>query len=56
MTPSEAEKPNRGGKSNGVIDERDAVFGHLRPWIDVNHNGFSEPSETLRSAGIREID
>jgi hypothetical protein len=50
--------PANGGNGNGVIDQDDAVYDHLRLWIDANHNGVSEPEElhTLRDMGIFRID
>ena len=42
---SSFDRPARGGNSDGVIDDRDAVFTYLRLWQDLNHDGVSQPSE-----------
>lgn len=50
--------PRNGGNGNGKIDPGDAVWPHLRLWIDRNHNGISEKTEltSLSEAGIFGID
>jgi hypothetical protein len=52
------DQPMNGGNANGVIDPGDAVYDQLRIWIDVNHDGVSQPSElhTLRQLGVFKID
>lgn len=42
---------------DGVIDNKDAVFGSLRLWVDVNHDGISQPEElhTLTEMGVTAI-
>jgi len=51
------DRKDHGGNADGIIDRQDAAFSKLRLWLDVNHNGISEPAEihTLPELGIEAI-
>ncbi|HXQ69679.1 MAG TPA: hypothetical protein VN844_04305 [Pyrinomonadaceae bacterium] len=48
----------KGGNGDGLITERDAVFGNLLLWQDRNHNSRSEANELqgLRQLGLAAIE
>ena len=47
-----------GGNGDEFIDSADAVFGSLRMWTDLDHDGISQPEElqTLAETSIRRIE
>jgi hypothetical protein len=55
---SEFDGPARGGNSDGVISDADAVFSSLRLWRDANHDGVSQAEElhTLSEFGLASIE
>jgi hypothetical protein len=55
---AEFDKAAKGGDSNGIINNRDAIFSSLALWQDVNHNGVSEAKElqTLPAQGLAALD
>ncbi len=49
--------PGEGGNGDGWITSDDAIFPKLRVWVDLNHDGQSQPEElyTLSQVGITAI-
>ena len=54
---AEFDKPENGGNSDHVIDNRDAIFPSLRLWRDSDHNGASDSDELhpLAAQGVTSI-
>jgi len=54
----EYDKAANGGNADGLITDRDAVFGNLLLWQDTNHNGISETQELhpLNQLGLTGIE
>ncbi|HZQ17182.1 MAG TPA: hypothetical protein VFA90_00560 [Terriglobales bacterium] len=52
------DRTDHGGNGDGFIDAHDAIYTHLRVWIDKNHDGVSQPEElyTLPQVGIKRIE
>ena len=46
-----------GGNSDGILDASDAVWNRLRLWVDTNHDGVCDPTETgpIHKYGVQEI-
>lgn len=51
---AEYDKPGSGGNGDGKIAAGDTIFAQLKLWRDINHNGFSEPSELSALTGVIE--
>lgn len=54
---AEFDKLEKGGNGDGFINKKDLIFNSLRLWRDVNHNGFSEPTElfTMPQLGLSKL-
>ncbi|HEV2704800.1 MAG TPA: hypothetical protein VGV59_02690 [Pyrinomonadaceae bacterium] len=42
------DKSERGGNDDGLLDEQDRIFQHLRLWRDSNHDGISQTQELFK--------
>ncbi len=52
---AEFDDPTLGGNDDGVIDDRDRIFGHLQVWLDTNRDGVTQAGElhSLSALGIK---
>ena len=52
------DQPRAGGDGDGLLSPADALWGELRLWIDLDHDGVPAPSELSRpeSWGIAAIE
>ncbi len=39
------DRPTNGGNADGAITRNDRIWGHLRIWVDRNHDGISQSEE-----------
>jgi hypothetical protein len=46
------DRPEAGGNGDGWIDASDAVWSDLLVWLDLNHDGLSQPSELFSVASL----
>jgi hypothetical protein len=55
---AEYDKPSNGGNEDGVISNKDSIFGTLVLWQDRNHNGTSEQGElhSLTTMSLVKLD
>jgi hypothetical protein len=44
--------PRHGGNGDGWIDANDGIFSQLLVWIDLNHDGISQPDELFRLSAL----
>lgn len=54
---AEYDATTQGGNADGIISAQDAIFGYLRLWKDLNHDGVSYGGELFRlgDVGVKAI-